>query len=276
MSYITSGTIRIWWESTGSGSPVLLINGLGSISTAWHRLLPRLADEFRVITFDNRGVGRSGVPAEPYTLAEMSSDAVAVLDAAGVEGAHVVGMSLGGLIAQDLALQHSSRVQSLVLASTHRGLRHLGAGDPEVVRLLTAAGSLPPAERAAALVPIQHSADTPADRIARDHEVGTAYPSTPEGFASQLAAAATWDRAAELPLLEMPVLVVHGRDDRLVPLAAGRALAGAITGAELRIIDRSGHQVFTDGEVEVADAIRAFLRLSDGVGAGAPSATTNT
>lgn len=260
MSFASSDGIRIWWESTGVGSPLLLVNGLGSVSTAWHRLLPHLAHDFHVITFDNRGVGRSDVPAEPYTLAEMSADAVAVLDAAGIERAHVLGMSMGGLIAQELALQHPSRVRSLTLASTHRGLPLLDAGDPEVVAQVTRAGSLPPEERAVALVSIQYSTSTSPERIARDREVASGYPSTPAGFAGQLAAAAEWERAAELADLAMPVLVLHGRDDRMVPLSAGRALADAIPGSDFRVIETSGHQVFTDGEIEAAQAIRAFLQ----------------
>jgi len=260
MRYASSDGTRIWWESTGDGSPLLLVNGLGSVSTAWHRLLPHLTPHFQVITFDNRGVGRSDVPVEPYTLAEMAADAVAVLNAAGIERAHVLGMSMGGLIAQELALQHPARVRSLTLASTHRGLPLLDAGDPEVVAQVTRAGILPSAERAVALVTIQYSATTSPERIDRDRDVASAHPSTPAGFAGQLAAAAEWERASELAELTMPVLVLHGREDRMVPLSAGRALADAIPGADFRVVETSGHQVFTDGEVEVAQAIHGFLQ----------------
>ena len=138
MPHVTSGGVQIYWEedgpvgtskevpdephttdaghTTGATHPaVLLIMGLGATLDWWHRLRPPLAARFRTILFDNRGVGRSDVPSPPYSIAQMADDAAAVLDAAGVASAHVVGMSMGGYIAQDLVLRHPSRARSLVL-----------------------------------------------------------------------------------------------------------------------------------------------------------------
>jgi 3-oxoadipate enol-lactonase len=264
MSYVESNGARLWWESTGDGNPILLINGLGSAATSWHRLRPRLAADFRVVSFDNRGAGRSEVPREPYAFETMATDAVAVLDAANIESAHVLGLSMGGLIAQQVALAYPSRVRSLVLASTHVGLPYLGEADPTVARQLEAAGRLPSAERAQALVSIQYANETRDADILVDQSVALEFPTTAEGFQGQLQAAAPWGRPGDLPRLAIPTLVMHGRDDRLVAMANGRRLAGAIPGAVWIAFERSGHQLFTDREADAAHAVREFLLTVDG------------
>ncbi|MCU1412898.1 MAG: alpha/beta fold hydrolase [Microbacteriaceae bacterium] len=260
MPYVQSNGTRLWWESTGSGSPVLLINGLGSASTAWHRLRPRLAAHFRVITFDNRGAGRSDIPTEPYAFADMAKDAVSVLDAAGIDAAQVIGLSMGGLIAQEVALSQPDRVRSLVLASTHVGLPLLGEADPSVARQLEQASLLPAGERAKALVSIQYARETAEADILRDQEVASEFPTTPAGFQGQLEAAAPWARPDDLANLAIPTLVMHGIDDRMVAIAAGRRLAAAIPDAGFLAFERSGHQIFTDREEDAAAAVLEFLQ----------------
>ncbi|TDC22828.1 alpha/beta fold hydrolase, partial [Kribbella albertanoniae] len=170
-------TAGIWWESTGAGEPVLLINGLGTASTSWFRLLPGLHG-YRVITFDNRGVGRTGCSPEPFDLATMATDAVAVLDAAGVDRAHILGLSMGGLIAQELALSYPGRAESLILVSTHSGVPHLTVAASAVATTLKQIAGLSPAERSQALAPILYVDQTPATERARDDEIGDTLPTT--------------------------------------------------------------------------------------------------
>src|SRR3954469_12645712 len=114
MPTATRGSAELWWESTGGGAPVLLVMGRGMNSTGWWRTVGVLSESFRTIAFDNRGVGRSSRPPGPYSVPEMADDAMAVLDAAGVDCAHVYGISLGGMIAQEIALRHPGRVDALV------------------------------------------------------------------------------------------------------------------------------------------------------------------
>ena len=118
MSTAKVGTNELYYETHGDGDPLLLIMGLAADSTAWLFQIPEFARHYRTITFDNRGVGRSSKPPGPYTIHEMADDAAGLMDALGVERAHVVGVSMGGMIAQELALRHPARVRGLVLACT--------------------------------------------------------------------------------------------------------------------------------------------------------------
>src|ERR1700748_2689937 len=123
MPYVSNEGAELYWTSQGSGMPMLLIMGLSFTHEMWYRLLPTLTERYRVILFDNRGMGRSSVPNAPYSIPQMARDAAAVLKAAGASAAHVMGASMGGMIAQELALRQPKLVRSLILGcTTHSGL----------------------------------------------------------------------------------------------------------------------------------------------------------
>src|SRR5712691_9994017 len=171
MTYAESAGAKIYWEEHGSGDPLLLIMGLGASLEAWDRIAPTLATRYRTILFDNRGVGRSDVPSGPYSLEMMADDAAAVLDAAGVEAAHVFGASMGGMIAQELALRHRARVRRLILGCTSCGGREGVRAEPEVIAALGARMTLPgmPREQAMwAMAPYIYDPSTPRERIEED------------------------------------------------------------------------------------------------------------
>jgi pimeloyl-ACP methyl ester carboxylesterase len=121
MPFVENQGAKLYWDEQGSGEPLLLIMGLSYLSYMWHRSRPALANSYRTIALDNRGVGQSDVPPGIYSIALMASDAAGVVDVAGVESAHVFGVSIGGMIAQELALQCPSRVRSLILGCTAAG-----------------------------------------------------------------------------------------------------------------------------------------------------------
>src|SRR5579863_8901572 len=152
MPFVENQGARIYWNEQGQGEPVLLIMGLGYPSNLWHRTRPLLAQRYRTIAFDNRGVGLSDVPPGPYSIATMASDAAAVLDAAGVSDANVFGVSMGGMIAQEFALQYPQRTRSLILGCTAAGGPHAVLAEPQVLEILMRQG-MTPEEAKEAIIP---------------------------------------------------------------------------------------------------------------------------
>jgi 3-oxoadipate enol-lactonase len=252
--------VRLHWEDTGGGGPpVLLIMGLGMNATGWWRTIPALS-EFRVLSFDNRGVGRSERVPGPYTVAEMADDAASVLDEAGLKAAHVYGISLGGMIAQELALRHPERVGALVLGATTRGgAAHVPASD-DVVAFVRLRAQMTAEHAVWASVPINYARRTRlegGDRIAEDIAQRLRYPVEPEYYSAQLAAA--YGHAARVQDIRAPTLVVHGDEDVLIPPANGERLAELIPGAELSMWPGAAHLYFTD-EPEVDRHVARWLR----------------
>jgi 3-oxoadipate enol-lactonase len=237
---------RIWWTTEGSGEPVVLVMGLGYPSDMWHRLLPALVGQHRVIRLDNRGAGRTGdVPGAPYTVETMAGDLVAVLDAAGESSAHVFGVSMGGLIAQETALAAPDRVRSLILGCTHPGVPHAVLA-PDALAMLARRGHLSPAQAAEQSLPFNYAPSTPRRRIEEDWAVRLPLASTAAGYMAQAHGTATWSGLERLPSLGVPTLVVHGEEDRLVPVINGRRIAEEIPGAELVTLPGANHLFFTD------------------------------
>ena len=254
----------LYWESAGEGEPVLLVMGLGMAATGWWRTIPALAARFRVLAFDNRGCGRSATPRGPYTVRQLAADAAAVLDAAGEESAHVYGLSLGGMIAQEFALAAPGRVRSLVLGATTAGGSEHEPPDEETVAFLQRRSELPPEEGVWASVPYLYGAATLGrvpERVAEDIEQRLRFPPDPSGYRAQLAAASAHDTTSSLASLVVPSLVLHGSADRIVPVANGRRLAQLLPGARLQELDGAGHLYTTDAP-EAAELVLGFLRES--------------
>jgi pimeloyl-ACP methyl ester carboxylesterase len=253
---------RLYWEDAGSGDPVLLIMGLGMNATGWWRTVPVLAEHYRVLAFDNRGVGRSDRPPGPYSMPMLADDAVAILDAAGEQRAHVYGISLGGMIAQEVVLRQPDRVRGLVLGATTAG-GNLGVPAGETtLGFFRRRGDMPAEEGVWASVPYNYSPRTRrehGDRISEDIAQRLRYPIESAPYLAQLEAALGHDTARSLMLIAAPTLVVHGEADVMVPPANGERLAAAIPGAEHRTWPDTAHLYFTD-EPEVDRYVAEWLR----------------
>jgi pimeloyl-ACP methyl ester carboxylesterase len=224
----------------------------------WHRSRPVLAAQFRTIAFDNRGVGQSNVPPGPYPIALMASDAAAVLDAAGIERAHICGMSMGGMIAQEFALQYPQRVRSLILGCTAPGGPNAVQAEREVVQLLLAPRGNPE-EMAKAINPYIYDTDTPDARKEEDLVVRRPWFPTAEGYLAQLQGIMAWEAYSRLPQIAAPTLVIHGESDRLVPPENGRRIAARIPNAVLVMIPRASHIFPTDQQEATHRAMLDFL-----------------
>jgi pimeloyl-ACP methyl ester carboxylesterase len=235
--------------------------GLGMNATGWWRTVPVLARDRTVLAFDNRGVGRSSRPPGPYAVAQMADDAVAVLDSADIGRAHVYGISLGGMIAQEIALRHPERVDALVLGATTPGGSEAVAADDETLAFFRRRGEMSAEEAVWASVPYNYGPRTRTERsqlIGEDIAQRLRFPIEPEPYAAQLAAALGHDAHARLGEIAAPALVVHGEADRMVAPENARLLADAIPGAELRTFPGAGHLYPTD-EPAADQAVAQFL-----------------
>jgi 3-oxoadipate enol-lactonase len=260
MAHVDVNGTPIYWDARGRGEPLLLIMGLGATSDWWHRVAPILAEDYRVILFDNRGVGRSGVPAGPYAIATMAADAAAVLDAAGVESAHVFGASMGGYIAQELALGHPSRVRSLILGCTSCGGRDAVIAAAEVRSTLAAVATMPREQGRRAMAPFIYAPATSPARIQEDLAIAVAATFSAEGYLSQLQGIRSWPGTfSRLKSIAVPTLVIHGECDGLVPPENGRILAREIPAARLVMLPSASHLFITDQPEPAIHAVRSFL-----------------
>ena len=246
MPWVDREGARVWWDERGTGEPVLLVHGLGYPSDMWYRLLPALAARHRVLVLDNRGTGRTGVPPAPVGVEVLAADAAAVVEAAGEASAHVVGASLGGLVAQELALSRPELVRSLALCCTHPGGSD-AVFDDAARTLLGGRAGMSPEEAAEASVPFVYALTTPRRRIDEDLAVRRAVPTRPEGYYAQLAGTVVFrGTLPRLARLRMPVLLVHGTADRLVPVANAHLLARALPAARVELLEDASHLFWTD------------------------------
>ena len=232
----------IFYKVTGEGPPLLLISGLGAEHSMWALQVDSFAEHFTVISFDNRKIGESSGGGLVPWIETMASDAAAVLDDAGYGRAHVVGMSMGGFIAQTLAVTFPRRVSKLVLTCTAavRPIPRLRGGfrgmffSPEFRR------------------------DHP-ERVSRWSELVRRDQPQVNAVLGQLVASALFDLRSEVSKIEVPTLVVHGTKDLLVPAECGRWLAEHIPGAELVLLEGAGHAVPIERAVEYNRLVVDFL-----------------
>jgi len=259
MAFVQNQGAKIYWDEQGEGEPILLIMGLGYPSVMWYRTRPVLTARYRTLAFDNRGAGRSDVPAGPYPISLMASDAAAVLDAAGVERAHVFGISMGGMIAQEFALLYPSRVRSLILSCTSAGGPTAVRAGPEASQMLMTRDKMSPEQAAEAAVPFIYHSSTPRKLIDEDIAIRRPWFPRPEAYVAQLQGILAWEAYTRLPSIRVPTLVIHGDSDRLVPPGNARIIAGRIPGAELVMIPHASHLLFTDQPAAAHNAVLRFL-----------------
>lgn len=253
--------MKIAWDRRGNGAPLLLIHGLGYARWGWEPVLPELAEQFDVILFDNRGIGESDAPPGPYTVAEMAADAVQVLDEAGVARAHVVGTSLGGMIAQELALAYPERVDRLVLACTTPGGQKAHPMPQVTVALMAEAATLEPAVALRrfvenALAPATVEAHPEIVEQIMAHRLATAQ--QPAAWAAQASAGATFDAYDRLGPLAAPTLVQHGDEDVVVDPRNADLLVELLPDARLERVP-GGHLFFWEAPEQFVSSVSGFL-----------------
>jgi 3-oxoadipate enol-lactonase len=273
MSFVENQGAKLYWDEQGRGEPILLIMGLGYPSCLWYRIRPVLAERFRTVALDNRGVGLSDVPPGPYSIATMASDAAAVLDAAGVSSAHVFGISMGGMVAQEFALQYPARTRSLILGCTSAGGPTAVRAERKVADILMVRGMTLEQAREA-ILPYIYDADTPREKIEEDLTLRRRWLPSLEGYMAQLQGILAWESYSRIAQITAPTLVIHGKSDALVPPGNGELIAARIPGAKLVLLDHASHLFITDQPEAANQEILQFL-LSHAANELAPAIRTS-
>jgi pimeloyl-ACP methyl ester carboxylesterase len=223
-----------------------------------------LAEYYQTIALDNRGVGRSNVPPGPYSIELMASDAAEVLDAAGIESAHLFGVSMGGMIAQEFALQYPKRVRSLILGCTAAGGPTAVRAEPAATQMLMSRVKASPEQAAEAAVHFIYDSSTPRKWIDEDMAIRRPWFPRGEAYTAQLQGILAWESYSRLPGIAAPTLVIHGESDLLVPPGNAKLIAERIPSAKLVMIPHASHLFLTDQTEAAHHAILEFLNQQAG------------
>jgi 3-oxoadipate enol-lactonase len=259
MPYCQCGQISMHYEIQGEGPPLLLVAGLGGGTWSWYGQAPYFSARYRTITFDNRGAGRSDMPHGPYRMEQLAEDARCLLDHLGIERTFVLGLSMGGMIAQELALLAPHRIQALFLGCTHGGGPSRVPSAPAVIETLLSNAGLSREEVIEKNLPIFLSEGCRK----KQPELVTAYcaaqlaaPEQPEyAFQAQLAAISTFDAGDRLRLIKVPTMIAAGSEDVLIPPENAQVLARKLPGAEVVVIPGAGHAL----HAECPDRLNALV-----------------
>jgi len=262
----TKDGLKLRYEIRGNGEPVALIMGFSGSSRGWGEAFLKLMEaRFKIFVIDNRGTGESDKPDSEFTLGDMAADIAAVLDHAKTPRAHIFGISMGGMIAQEFALAYPGRTRGLVLGCTNCGASHSVPADPAAIANLIPAPGMDPLEQAQRAFSVAcgkaflNSAAGQQILSQAIAEMGN-YPITPmHTFMRQGQAIGGFDSFARLGQIKSPTLIIHGDDDSIVPYPNAEVLQGAITGSKKHTLKAAGHMFFWEVPDEAARAAGDFL-----------------
>jgi 3-oxoadipate enol-lactonase len=265
MPGIPVGEITLDYERSGSGPALLMIMGRSGTYSHWgEALLSDLRSDFDVIVYDHRGVGASSRLDRPLTIRQMAADAAGLLDALELDSAHVLGISMGGMVAQELALAHPERVRTLSLGCTYCGGPGSLLSSQEIQRRMADAIASGDRERA---IRTSWEANVSAGFAAREAEwerfleLSLRRRVALEVILEQTRAVAAHDTQARLGEIALPTLVVHGTVDQTLPVANGEMIAGLIPGARLELLEGVGHLFFLERPERSAELLRAHVAV---------------
>jgi 3-oxoadipate enol-lactonase len=253
------GGRRLFYERRGAGEPLLLIQGMAGHHGSWGEpFLTALARDFDVISFDQRGMGGSDDVPGDFTVADLADDAAALLDALDRPDSHVVGVSLGGMVAQELALRHPARVRRLVIGCSYPGGAGASLKASGPIRMMTAMHAHDEAQAVRAAYVSNLSAAYAADErnYAAFSAMALSVPAAVPVILRQAKAAFAHDASTRLGAITAPTLVLHGDEDDMMELLNSELIAAAIPGAALHVFEHTGHMFWWEHPAAAAEVIR--------------------
>jgi len=260
MPSVDAAGTELHYLRAGEGEPLLLIQGMSATHLAWGRpFLDELERSFEVIVFDNRGMGLSGRAELPFTIADLAADTAGLFDALELESAHVVGISMGGMIAQELALAHPERIRTLTIGASYCGGPEATLMAPEDLQMLGtafASGDRDQVFRAMWEINLSPGFREDDSRYAAFTEMAAALSSPQPVIMQQMRACAIHDTHERLGQIDPPTLVIHGDVDRLLGYSNGRQIAAAIPGSRLETLEGVGHMFWWEQPQRSAELIR--------------------
>jgi 3-oxoadipate enol-lactonase len=258
--------VELAYEARGSGAPLVMIHGAQGDQTMFAGLASACASGFCVLTFDQRGSGLSEKPDVDYSIAMLADDTAALIDSVGFSPAHVIGVSMGGMIAQELALRHPGKVRSLVLGCTTPGGLKAIRNDQSAFARAYSLAPMTAEDRGKALAEAVFS----KGHLARHPEIIPAMiearrnrPIDPAALSHRMAALAVHDTYDRLPQIGCPTLVITGKDDALIPWENSRLIVERIPGAKLEVLEPAGHCFWLERPEESLAAIMRFLSAQE-------------
>jgi pimeloyl-ACP methyl ester carboxylesterase len=253
--------LEVHYDVHGEGDPLICVHGLGCDRRAWALQIQPFSEGYKAVFFDNRDVGQTSLAAQSYSTADMGQDVLALADHLELESFHLLGISLGGMVSQQVALSAPDRVRTLTLAVTHGGVRK--AGQVRGHLLGSYARHLPPEDQVDNLLYLCYTEaffeNDAMYEFMRNALLENPYPQPAEAFARQAAAGAGHDVRDRLHELTMPVHVIGAERDLMIPVWKAKELASLIPGSKLTIIDGQGHGVMWEAADEFNSAVTEFL-----------------
>lgn len=263
MPTLRTASVEIHYEVFGTGPDLLFVSGLGGGTWSWYGQVPFFRDAYRTILFDNRGAGRSSMPSGPYRMEDFAADTLALLDHLGVDRCFMVGLSMGGMIAQETALTAPERFTAMVLGCTHCGGSRKISPSPDVIARFVDNTGLSQEEIVTKNLPFFFSRNAflhRRDAVEEYKRVQISVPLQPDhAFAAQLAAIQSFDAGDRLKTLQVPALVVTGTEDVLVPADNARVLAELLPDAVLVELEGAGHALHAECRDTLNGLIHEFF-----------------
>ncbi len=257
---INHNGVEIYYETTGTGPHLVLVEGLGVATWIWEKQAPEFAKHFTAVVYDNRGVGKSDKPPGPYSISMMADDLAGLLDSLKISKAHILGISMGGFIAQDFALRYPQKVDRLVLVSTSAGGPDHVPMAPEVLAQMFATNGSP-RELTRKKLALAYSNAFMQDSLEIEHliDLRLADSQPPHAYMAQAMAGAAFNLSDKVRQIQSPCLIMAATGDRLVPVANAHNLAKKIPQSQLNIYEGYGHQFFVEIAKEFNRDVIAFL-----------------